>query len=366
MTKKKVLLLGKLPPPYMGPAIATAIILNSSLKDKFELIFLNTKANDSINTLGKWSVGKIFKNFSLYFKLVGLILKNKPDLILIPISQTTSGFVKDSFYILMARLFRKKVLLQLRGSNFKNWLNNSSGTVRWYVKFILKRSRGIIVLGNKLKYLFEDYFPEEKIFVVPNGADYNIPERKNISEEIKILYLSNLLASKGIEDVFNAVEILYRENKNFSVDLIGEWLQEETKKRCLDLKEKHKLPIRIHTSEASKNKLSFLAEADIFVFPPREPEGHPWAIIEAMAAGMPVISTDKGAITESVIDGLNGYIVEPKHPEIIAQKLQTLISDKNLREKMGKESRNLYLKNFTEEKMVSTLSAVFNTILEEK
>ncbi len=85
-----------------------------------------------------------------------------------------------------------------------------------------------------------------------------------------------------------------------------------------------------------------------------------------MAAGLPVISTDKGAITESIIDRVNGYIVEPKSPEIIAQKLQILISDKNLREKMGKESRNLYLKNFTGEKMVENLATAFNTIIEEK
>jgi glycosyltransferase involved in cell wall biosynthesis len=364
--KKKVILLGKLPPPYMGPAIATKILLESDLCNQFEIIFLNTKANDSINTLGKWSFGKIFKNISLYFKLAGLILRNKPDLVLIPISQTTSGFIKDSFYILIARLLGRKVLLQLRGSNFKNWLTASSGFVKGYVKFVLKRTNGIIVLGNKLKYLFADYFPQEKIFVVPNGADYIIPKMKRSSEEVKIIYLSNLLSSKGIEDVFDAVNILYQENKNFSVDLIGEWLHEETKKYCLELMQKNKLPIRIHTSEASKDKLRFLASADIFVFPPREPEGHPWAIVEAMAAGLPVISTDKGAITESVKDGINGYIVGPKHPEQIAEKLQTLIADKNLREKMGKESRDLYLKEFTEAKMVEKLAKVFYTIIEEK
>ena len=366
MIKKKVILLGKLPPPYMGPAIATKILLESDLCNQFEVFFLNTKANDSINTLGKWSFGKIFKNISLYFKLAGLIIKNKPDLVLVPISQTTSGFVKDSFYILIARFLGKKVLLQLRGSNFKNWLSASSGFVNGYVKFILNRANGIIVLGNKLKYLFADYFPTEKIFVVPNGADYVIPEVKKSADEVKIIYFSNLLSSKGIEDVFEAINILYQSNKNFSVDLIGEWLHEETKNYCLTIMEKNKLPIRIHNSEASKDKLLFLTSADIFVFPPRDPEGHPWAIVEAMAAGLPVISTNKGAITESVKDGINGYVVEPKHPEQIADKLQTLIADKNLREKMGKESRNLYLKEFTEAKMVEKLANVFNTVIEER
>ena len=372
MTKQRILLLGKLPPPYMGPAIATKIILESDLCKRYDVSFLNTKANDSISTLGKWSFGKILKNFSLYFELISLIVKNKPDVILIPISQTTSGFIKDSIYILIASVFRKRILLQLRGSDFKNWIDRSSSPVKSYVRFILKRSKGIIVLGEKLKYLFQDYFSNDNIFVVPNGADYNFPERTKHPDQVKILYLSNLLSSKGIDDVFMAIHLLQENLKqnnqdiSFSVDFIGEWLHQETKEYCLNLKEKYQLPVRIHTSEASKDKFNYLSDADIFVFPPREPEGHPWSIVEAMAAGLPVISTDKGAITESVVDGLNGFIVEPKHPEQIAQKLQTLLADKNLREAMGKESRNLYLNKFTEAKMVENLSNAFERVIERK
>lgn len=365
MAKRKILLLGKLPPPYMGPAIATGIILNSDLKNRFDLLFLNTKANDSISTLGKWSLGKIFKNLSLYFEMRRLIIKDKPDLVLVPISQTTSGFVKDSFYILLARWYGIKIVIQLRGSNFKAWLAGSSTLTGKYVKFILKRASGVIVLGDKLKYLFADYFPDERIFVVPNGGDYVIPERRRNSDEIRIIYLSNLLSSKGIEDVFRAIEILWRTNKNFSVDLIGEWLHAETRSFCTTLMIQHGLPIRIHSSSASHQKLGFLADADIFIFPPRDPEGHPWSVIEAMAAGLPIISTDKGAITESVIDGKNGYIVEPGNPEAIAQKVLLLMNNNELRKKMGNDSRNLYLQNFTETRMVENFTNVFNRIIQE-
>jgi glycosyltransferase involved in cell wall biosynthesis len=371
-SNKRVLILGKLPPPYMGPAIATDIILRSALKDHFTLFHLNTKINDSLVEFGKWGFGKMGKNISICFKMFKMCRRNKPDLVLIPISQTTMGFIKDSVFILIAKLCGRKVLVQLRGSNFNNWISSASPLMRSYVKSILKKTRAVIVLGNNLKYLFEEYYSSGKIFVVPNGANYNIPANENVSGEIKIIYLSNLLVSKGIEDVFEAIKIL-RENISaenitcsFSVDLIGEWYQEDTKKYCLSLKEKHKLPVNIHTSEESKNKLKYLSRADIFLFPPRDPEGHPWAIIEAMAAGLPIISTDRGAITESVIDGVNGYIVEVKSPEIIAQKLRILISEKDLREKMGKESRNLYLKNFTEEKMVENLTTVFDAVITEK
>lgn len=365
MSKRKVLILGKLPPPYMGPAIATGIILNSDLKNRFILSFLNTKANDSISTLGKWNFQKVFRNVSIYFKMLAKMIKHRPDVVLIPISQTTTGFVKDSLFIWIARAFGGKVVVQLRGSNFKNWINQASPKAKRYVSRMLQKTQGVIVLGNNLRYLFEDYYPAERIFVVPNGANYQIPNRQASNrEEFKILYLSNLLSSKGIEDVFEAIAILKETHAGFSVDFIGEWLHENTKQYCLKLAEEKQLPVRIHSSEASRNKFQYLSNADVFVFPPREPEGHPWSIVEAMAAGLPVISTDQGAIVESVIDGVNGYVVEPKHPDQIANKLRLLIDNKNLREKMAQAARNLYLQNFTEEKMVDRFSDVFNQTID--
>jgi glycosyltransferase involved in cell wall biosynthesis len=365
MTKPKVLLLGKLPPPYMGPSIATDIILKSSLNNYFELVHLDTKINNQISSFGKWSFSKIFRNISIYFKMISLVRKTKTAIILIPISQTTTGFFKDSLFILITKLFGRKVILQLRGSNFKTWVKNSSSINKRYVKYILKKTQGIIVLGNKLRYLFEEYYPDNKIFVVPNGADYTIP-KKNKSDQIKILYLSNLLASKGIEDVFKAIELLNkRVDTKFSIDVIGEWYNEYDKKHCFSIKEDNSLPIHIHSSKGVAEKFQYLTDADIFLFPPREPEGHPWSIIEAMAAGLPIISTDMGAITESVIDGVNGFIIEPKHPEQIAEKLELLIKDTELRNKMGAASRSLYLANFTETKMVERLTTVFNEIIEK-
>ena len=339
------------------------IILKSSLKNNFELIHLDTKINHKISSFGTWSFAKIFKNISIYFKMFSLLRKHKPDLVLIPISQTTTGFFKDSLFILIAKLFGKKVLLQLRGSNFKTWINNSSTINKRYVRYILMKTQGMIVLGNNLKYLFADYYTDDAIFVVPNGGDYIIPKR-NENEEVKILYLSNLLASKGVEDVFKAIEILYTTTKTkFSIDLIGEWYNEITKATCLAIKEKNQLPIRIHSSKGVTEKFQYLADADIFVFSPREPEGHPWSIVEAMVASLPIISTDQGAIVESVIDTKNGFIVEPNHPEQIAEKLKLLLEDIELRKKMGTASRELYLANFTEEKMVEKLTVVFNKII---
>ena len=171
---KTVMILGKLPPPYMGPSIATEILLNSELKNTFHLIHLDTKINATLKSFGKWGFGKLFKNISIYFKMINLLITHKPDVVLIPISQTTMGFIKDSLFIILSRVFRRRIIIQLRGSDIKNWLTNSSSFTRWYFKLIVKRTKGVIVLGHNLKHLFKDYFTNDTIFVIPNGGNYTI------------------------------------------------------------------------------------------------------------------------------------------------------------------------------------------------
>lgn len=366
MKKKRVLILGKLPPPYMGPAIATKIILESSLGNTFDLLHLNTKANESLNTMGKWSLIKIFRNLTLYFGMLRILLLKRPGLVLIPISQSTTGYVKDFIFIALARITGRKVLLQLRGSNFRNWLDSRPSWFRSMVRGSLRMCQGIIVLGHNLKPLFSGIFDENRIFVVPNGGNYDIQYSVKSNQPLRVLYLGNLQSSKGIEDVIHAASLLAEDKSlSFHLDVVGAWRSEITKEACMKLVRMNHLPVSFHPPAAGKDKFRFLSGADVFLFTPREPEGHPWVIVEAMASGLPVISTDKGAITESVRHGMNGFIVNAGDAKDIASRLAELLRDKTLREKMGKESRRLYEENFTEEKMVERLTKTFNTILAE-
>ena len=86
-------------------------------------------------------------------------------------------------------------------------------------------------------------------------------------------------------------------------------------------------------------------------------------IVEAMAAGLPIISTDKGAIIESVIDGINGYIVPSGDPDAIAERLHKLITEPGLRSAMSVASKKAYQNGFTEEKMVGNLTTIFEKVI---
>ncbi len=363
---KPVAVLGKLPPPYMGPAIATKIILESALNERFRLIHINTQANTDLTGIGKWSLRKLFRNIKIYFRLLSVCLIQRPALVLIPISQSTSGFLKDSLFILIARLTGTKVLIHLRGSHFKTWFDSSSIAVRRYVCAVLSVTSGVIVLGKKLRSLFEDFYSEEKIFVVPNGGNYALPDRNRKDEStFEIAYLANLQPSKGIEDVIQAVILLKSKTGNpFHLTVVGAWRNEQTRKTISGWIEQYALPVTILTPDNAGNKFQHLVNADAFVFTPREPEGHPWVIVEAMACSLPIISTDQGAITESVLDGQNGFIVQGLSPEQICDKLLLMMNDADLRKRMGEQSRMLYESKFTEDRMVENLVEVFNRVIQ--
>jgi len=364
--KARILIMGAIPPPYMGPTFATELILNSNLKNEFDLIHLDTSDHRDLSTLNAADLWNFLLAFKHYFMLVRLILKHWPALIYIPICQTTLGYFRDAPFILIGKMFNRKLLCHLRGGNFRNWYSSSSALTRWFVRRVHSLVDGQIVLGECLRDLFEGILPDEKIFVVPNGKNINIDlQKKKKSDKIRIIFLSNFIREKGIPDVLKSIPEVYRHEPRVEFIFAGNWFDKGTK---IDIEEfvinNKELPIHIRGPIVGQEKLNILKSCDIFIFPTYYPaEGHPWVIVEAMAAGLPIITTDHGAIIESVKDGVNGFIVKKRNPQQIAEKIKFLIDHPDIRKKMGEESRRLYLENFTEKKMIERLAFAFNSVL---
>lgn len=362
--KNGVMILGKIPPPYYGPAVATKIILASNLQNDFNLIHVDTRLNTSMETMGQGGIGKVLKTVKIYVDFVIKLFNSNVHLVLVPIAQDTSALFKDSIFILLARLFRKKVLLHLRGSSLLVWYKSRNGFIQWFFKKIFSVSNGAIVLGNNLQYIFEPFIPSNKIFVVPNGVDIDVPKSQP-QDKFTILCLSNLQRNKGIKEIIEAVNLLPNEIKeNLQLNIVGSWRHEGFEEECRSAVESNDLPIKFFSSVSGNDKFQMYVNSDLFLFTPNAPEGHPWVIVEALAAGLPIISTDQGAIIESVIDGHNGFIVPSNSPSDIAKRVQEIVGDTELRLEMGKNSRKKYENEFTETRMVKKLALAIKRTIE--
>ena len=149
--------------------------------------------------------------------------------------------------------------------------------------------------------------------------------------------------------------------------LVGEHCNPKEMREVYNFIRNHELAsfIELPGIIVGRDKEKILLNSDIFVFTPITPEGQPLVILEAMAAGLPVISTCQGAIPDMLIDGINGFIVRPEDPAAIAEKVNLLLKDEPLRIKMGRSSREIFLERFTLDRWCKDMNNMFLQVSRE-
>ena len=108
-----------------------------------------------------------------------------------------------------------------------------------------------------------------------------------------------------------------------------------------------------------------LACVDLFVLASLW-EGLPYTLLEAMAAGLPVVATDVGGCREVVLDGETGLLVPPRAPEALAQAIMMLLSERNLLQGMAEKGRERVAEHFSIEAMIEKTEAVYDALIEFK
>jgi glycosyltransferase involved in cell wall biosynthesis len=177
-----------------------------------------------------------------------------------------------------------------------------------------------------------------------------IPENRNKPDRINILYLSNLFPGKGFNELIEVFGKLARGNSNIYLYMVGGFPYKGIRKKIRKQIIKSGLIDRIFLKgpRFDEYKLKFYGEADIFVFPSFfRQECFPLVILEAMQAGLPVVTTREGAIPEIIDNEVNGVIINQKDNEALEYQIQRLVNDKNLRSDLGSAAKKKFTENFT-------------------
>jgi glycosyltransferase involved in cell wall biosynthesis len=98
---------------------------------------------------------------------------------------------------------------------------------------------------------------------------------------------------------------------------------------------------------------------DLFCLPSYANEGVPQALMQAMACGLPVVTTPVGSIEEIVSDGMTGRLVAPQDADALRTAIEALLADGDLRQRLGTRARDEALQRFGEERMVERMLDVF-------
>jgi len=211
---------------------------------------------------------------------------------------------------------------------------------------------------------------ERKMVVIKNGIDF--PEeftheiRKKFraecgldDSEIVITMVSRLSPQK---DPYSFLKLagLLKHNKTVFL-LVGDGPQRNNIEDIL----KHMNIKNFRLIGYREDINDILIASDIFCFFSNY-EGLPLALIEAMAAGLPIIANPVGGISEAVNDGLNGFLVNRHDLPSIMTKLQRLVDDESLRKQMGQESKRMYIDMFKARQMVNKTENIYKELIANK
>jgi glycosyltransferase involved in cell wall biosynthesis len=198
---------------------------------------------------------------------------------------------------------------------------------------IWKKASLLVACSNGLKERALRFMPSANIEVVPNGIDLDIfhpPTDKNRSETIRLLTVGRLSVTKRVEMLIDAVEILNKQEIKIHLTVAGGGKMESILKAIVNQKNIGDI-VEITGRIDSKDMPDVYRKSDIFVSASMQ-EGMSNAMLEAMASGLPIITTTCEGVEELIKD--NGIIVKNDNAESIAESVKLLMTDEILYGKM--------------------------------
>lgn len=246
-------------------------------------------------------------------------------------------------------IYRRGVDRPLKKRFYSNWLY---GTV---LTDIIANSKS--TKENVMKNL-KGILNKEKIKLIYNGVEipeniepgFSLREDYNINESDKILVnVGRLFPEKGHDLLLAGMKKLNRLNQSWKLFIIGEGDERDKIERLIS---EYELDDQVYLTGFVDNVDEYLAQADLMVHSARI-EGFGLVLVEAMATGLPVVAVAASNIPEIVQDGEVGLLAKEENPQDLAEKVNQLLKDDDLRTTYASNARDYVKKNFSIEKMVN-------------
>ncbi len=350
-------MIAPLPPPVHGSAMMTQYIKDSKIiNDAVNLDWVNLSTSRRMDEIGKKSPAKIWRFISSYFKTFWKLCTHRYDSCYLAITCHGNGFLKDAPFVLLCKLFGNRIIIHQHNKGMSRDVNKS--LFRFLFKAVYCNAK-VILLSERLYPDISEIVDHSQVVIVPNGIPPVKRLEKKKNEIPRLLFLSNLIESKGIFTLLDTCKILKERGCIFTCSFVGgetkeinrEKFESELQKRGLDEYVTYIGP------RYGDEKTKEIASSDVLVFPTSN-ETFGLVLLEAMQQGIPHVSTPVGGIPDIIIDGETGLISQKSNPEKLAGKIKLLIENPSLRDKMGEAAYTRFNQLYTLEKFEEAIKPI--------
>jgi len=356
--QNKTILIGPLPNPVTGLSIANELALNTFRPQSKPPLFINTSPKHFSETLGSFSLINV-AHFALhYLKMYKVFFAKK---VYYTPGQTFFGVLKYAPFILFSKVMGKEIIVHIHGNYIAKQYDQLNGLRKIIFRKLLSLSHKGIVLSKTLQHNLSPFIAKENIFVLSNFYNNQLTKQlvdKSYSK-INICYLSNLMEEKGIFFLLDALEELNAKGISFNATIAGHI--EQSKKKMLLRRMDRIKGLTYKGVIRGEGKKKLLQQSNVFVLPTfYKMEGLPISIIEAMATGNVIITTEHGAIPDLVTENENGFLIKKKSADAIVEKLLFIAKNPTKAIEISKNNTLKAKKSFTSENFSEKLLKIIH------
>ena len=354
MRKIKIALCLHMPPPMHGASYMGQVLVNRIQADSgydAEVIPVNTSV--TLQKKQHWKAAWRF--LVLLVQTIKILRSFSPDIIYFTPSSKGIAFLKDWIYVrIIGFHFGDRIFVHCHNKGFsmrKSWI--------WSLLYrsFFRRVKPIL-LSEKLYLDVASYVRKDECFFCANGLQEPIDESLTcVDRRYDFLFLSNLLNEKGIWDFLEAMVYLKDAGREFSACVVGADADVTVEDVSAFLIEKKLTEfVSVLGPVYGQQKEEIIGNCKTLVFPTfYHYECMPLVVIEAMRHGLAIVSTSEGALTDLVVDEVNGNIVPSKDPLTLFTRLDALIGSPQKMADYGRQSKAFYNRDYTERAFTSRM-----------
>lgn len=361
----------RFPPSYVGGTEIATLNISKEISKNHEVHVFTKKTKRlksdfgfHVHYVGIDSKIHIIDLIGFSLGIIFPLLKIKPNVIH---EQTISPI--NIISILIKKLLGVPYIVWGQGFDvYMNW-----PCKKLITKFVLKHSEIIIALSDDMKNRLLESHKRTNIIIIPNGIDMCKFARHQEKNKIKntldivhdkkiILFVGTLKKVKGVEYLIEAIKYTVQDYPNLLLLIVGDG---DNMNSLKSLVERYELSDFVSFKGGVQNEEIpyFMALADIFVLPSLS-ESFGIVLLEAMASGIPIVASNVGGIPSLIENGENGFLVEPKSPEQIADKIKLLLADSEVRAYIGRNNKKKS-KNYSWESIAKELEMIYFEVSKE-
>lgn len=265
------------------------------------------------------------------------LLRNPGAIVHLNTSLNRRAFWRDLSYLLIARLSGAKMVYQVHGGALPRQFCAGSGLPMWLLRGVLRLPDALVVLARCELEAYRAFIPGHPVMLVPNGIDCRTyagvsrppsPE----SSPLRLIYLGRLTREKGLFEALEGLALARAQGVRANLVLAGSGPEAAAlQSLAAQLGVSDQVCFSGPVFDGAKRAL--FAANDVLLLPTHA-EGLPYALLEALAAGLPAITTPVGGIPDVLGDGVHGLLVPPHDANAIAGAIIRIATDRPALERM--------------------------------